>query len=161
MSDPGEAWSADSNMSRRRGRARRTTVMLEEALDHLLHDDPAHVTEPMSVPNKMSQEEGRRNCSGASGLVIHPHYPLRQYWDSMMLVLIIFSSVYDPLQAAYLGNRGVHDYFIDCVYAIDIVLNFMTGYTVGDHSVDLSHRHIVVRYLKGWFFIDLAATFPW
>jgi CRP-like cAMP-binding protein len=218
----------ESGMTQRRARARRTTVLLEEALDQLIDEDGA--IEPLHMPKKermvrelfdeldtagtgtLNKEEvkmlaeglGEQLTSffsdrpldeafaamdsdgdgevtfeefrawwfkammdahddrcGAPGLVIHPHYQPRRYWDFALLVLIIFSAMYDPFKAAFGKQRYWYDNVIDAVYWFDMLLNFFTGYPVSAHSVELRHRRVVWNYLRGWFVIDLVATFPW
>jgi hypothetical protein len=47
-------------------------------------------------------------------------------------------------------RQALNDPFRRLLALADMLLNFMTGYTVNNHSVELHHRRIVLRYLKGW-----------
>jgi hypothetical protein len=165
-----------SRVTSRRQRSRRTTVVaLEEALDHLFagsRDD----TEPLYKPTKDLQqrlrahlgttdadreaEEALHYCCGAPGLVIHPHYVWRRRWDAAIIVLIIICAFVEPYKAAFTDERYWYDYAIDAIFWVDILLNFLTGYTVGLHSVELNQRRITLQYLTHWFTVDFVATFP-
>lgn len=50
---------------------------------------------------------------------------------------------------------------LDAIFALDIIFNFFTAYE--DKTTDLlvtNPRLIALRYIKGFFFIDLIATIP-
>ena len=49
---------------------------------------------------------------------------------------------------------------IDCLFSIDIVISFFTGYYDDKFSVESNIRKIALRYLKSWFLFDLIACFP-
>ena len=51
------------------------------------------------------------------------------------------------------------DCCIDCIFAADICLNFLTGFYVGKTLVR-NKREIMRAYLRGWFAIDLVTTVP-
>lgn len=57
--------------------------------------------------------------------------------------------------------NDVVNHFIDALFAIDILLNFRTAYTVEATGLELSEpRQIAINYLKGRFIIDILATVP-
>lgn len=50
---------------------------------------------------------------------------------------------------------------IDIIFTIDIILNFITAYHDPKKNVLItSFKLIAARYLKGYFFVDAVATFP-
>jgi len=51
-------------------------------------------------------------------------------------------------------------YTISGFFALDIVLNFNTGYIEGDVTI-MQRRLIVLNYMKVWFWVDMLATVPW
>ena len=51
------------------------------------------------------------------------------------------------------------DCCIDCIFAADNCLNFLTGFYVGKTLVR-NKREIMRAYLRGWFAIDLVTTVP-
>jgi hypothetical protein len=51
---------------------------------------------------------------------------------------------------------------IDVILALDIIVNFRTGYLdKKTMMIESRTRPIAVSYLKGWFAFDLLATLPW
>lgn len=48
---------------------------------------------------------------------------------------------------------------IDSIFAVDIMLNFFTAYSE-DGIIITRPKLIALRYIKGFFFIDLIATIP-
>jgi CRP-like cAMP-binding protein len=106
----------------------------------------------------------RHECCGAPGLVIHPKTRFRQRWDIFIILLIVYSSTFEPFKAAFAERDLLDspvDYFVDSCYWFDIVLNFMTGYEVDGYRVILDRDTIFWKYLRGWFAVDFVATFPW
>lgn len=52
------------------------------------------------------------------------------------------------------------DVIIDCFFILDMLVTFNAGYYEQGGLV-LKRRMIVLNYLKGWFLIDLIASFPY
>jgi|Transcript_28203 hypothetical protein len=50
--------------------------------------------------------------------------------------------------------------FIDCMFMIDLVLNFFTTYIDRNGDEVLNTKRIAVNYLKGTFVLDLIASVP-
>ena len=49
--------------------------------------------------------------------------------------------------------------YIDTFFIIDVFINLYTGY-YKKGSLVMKRRHIMCRYLKTWFIIDLLASIP-
>ena len=49
---------------------------------------------------------------------------------------------------------------VDISFAIDILLNFNTGFHKGGALIK-SRDRIIFNYLKAWFWIDVAGSFPY
>ena len=95
--------------------------------------------------------------------MIHPHTPFCQAKDMLFILLVIYSSSWEPFVAAF-EERGEFtsgfSLFVDLCYWVDIVMNFFTGYEKTS-GVELDSRAVARNYLCGWFAIDFIATFPW
>ena len=92
---------------------------------------------------------------------VHPKLPHRLAWDVVILILVLYSSVAEPYNAAFdpMG-RNAFGMFMDAMFWADIVLSFWTGFDRG-YEVEMAKGKIVRNYLGGWFLIDLAATVQW
>jgi len=69
-------------------------------------------------------------CCGAPGLMIHPHTPFCQVKDLFFIMLVIYSSSWEPFVAAFEEGdefRSGFGFFVDICYWVDIVINFFTG----------------------------------
>lgn len=87
----------------------------------------------------------------------------KQAWDLSMLTLILYSCVIIPFRigmaAPAEGFGKTVEHFVTILFIIDLSLNFNTAYPEGTHYV--IHRGMIARnYVSGWFWIDLASSFP-
>ena len=80
----------------------------------------------------------------------------------IVLVLVVYSSVMVPYDAAFMPNKDVmwFDTVVDICFYADIVLNFWTGFDRG-YEIVMEKDEIVTNYVYGWFSIDLVATIQW
>ena len=101
----------------------------------------------------------------------HPNTPKRLMWDVLVLLLVIYSSFWDPYEAAFAVVNLDFDpdawtysrvklYIIDAIFWADIIVSFHTGYDKG-FEVIMKKNRIIKNYATGWFTIDLIATVPW
>ena len=62
------------------------------------------------------------------------------------------------------GGWHIFEVAIDCIFIVDLVLNFRSGFmkdeTDEDSMVEMDAGRIAKRYLKGWFWIDLVSAVP-
>jgi CRP-like cAMP-binding protein len=96
--------------------------------------------------------------------VIDPFNGIKVKWDMIVAVLIIYSVVSVPFRIGFMieaeGVAAIIDAVVDCLFAIDILLTFFTGYHDDRSRLITSHRLIGLRYLKGLFIIDFVSTLP-
>lgn len=96
--------------------------------------------------------------------VIPPQHLNKVRWDISIGVLIMYSVIIIPYRIGF-GVKAdpgsaVFDVLVDICFALDMVLNFRTGFEDWDGIINIIPRHIVKQYLKGWFIIDFLSTFP-
>ena len=104
-----------------------------------------------------------RHCCGAPGIVIHPKYPFCTYKDILITCLILYSCTWEPFKAAFAEGDELNnfsDYVVDAIYWLDIAINLVTGVQI-QNTIELRSREIAKMYMKSWFIVDVAATFPW
>jgi hypothetical protein len=84
-------------------------------------------------------------------------------WDFFVGILILYSLIVVPLQVGLNIRYGlvgnIFEYFIDVLFAIDMVLTFLTAYEE-DGKMKRNFRQIAKNYLRSWFFPDFISTFP-
>eukprot|EP00397_Hematodinium_sp_SG-2012_P016187 GEMP01016507.1.p1 GENE.GEMP01016507.1~~GEMP01016507.1.p1 ORF type:complete len:718 (+),score=105.64 GEMP01016507.1:304-2457(+) len=102
--------------------------------------------------------------------VILPNSVSRTAWDVGCLFVVLIDSIIVPFQMAYMTDlEEIEDLWFligFSVFALDICLNFFTGFIAGplekDHGhVVTSHWRMIKYYLRTWFLIDLVSTVPW
>ncbi|XP_038210059.1 potassium/sodium hyperpolarization-activated cyclic nucleotide-gated channel 1-like [Zerene cesonia] len=96
---------------------------------------------------------------------IHPYSTFRIWLEGFLSVTILLSNI---LLAVHYSktNPGKHIYeerallTFDSIYLINIVLNFFTGYIVGDtnSTVVLDLKRILFKYTRTWFIPDLMTV---
>ncbi|XP_022099861.1 potassium voltage-gated channel subfamily H member 6-like isoform X2 [Acanthaster planci] len=113
------------------------------------------------------------------------HYsPFKAVWDWIILLLVIYTAIVTPYNAAFLLERPaekaaldknpesrsgaerysdpltVIDLMVDVMFIIDILINFRTTYVNKNDEVVSNPGKIAVHYFKGWFLIDAVAAIP-
>jgi hypothetical protein len=95
---------------------------------------------------------------------IPPGSAFRLTWDMSMGVLIMWYAASTPLNVSFetfvIPNEKTIEYVFTALFGLDIVLNLVTGYFNEGEIVD-TQPTICKTYLGGWFWLDLAASFPY
>ena len=80
------------------------------------------------------------------------------------MVLIIYISFSLPIRIGFsLTSEGFWyalDILMDLYFVADIFVNFRTAIVDEDFELETNKHELAMRYLKGWFFIDLIAVVP-
>eukprot|EP00297_Palpitomonas_bilix_P001801 CAMPEP_0113892966 /NCGR_PEP_ID=MMETSP0780_2-20120614/15769_1 /TAXON_ID=652834 /ORGANISM="Palpitomonas bilix" /LENGTH=1000 /DNA_ID=CAMNT_0000883081 /DNA_START=332 /DNA_END=3334 /DNA_ORIENTATION=- /assembly_acc=CAM_ASM_000599 len=96
--------------------------------------------------------------------VIHPDAKFRMAWTIMIMMIIMFSAIYLPFSLAFsytTDELGVLEAIITSMFLLDMIFNFRTGYYDGESGeLVKSKKRIAINYVRTWFFIDLASSFP-
>lgn len=95
--------------------------------------------------------------------LLFPVGPKKQAWDTMMLLLIVYSCADVPfrigLGAPAEGMGLIFEFAVTAAFLTDIYLNFNTAYQEDDKFI-LDRKRIATNYLFGWFVIDALSSFP-
>ena len=54
----------------------------------------------------------------------------------------------------------VLEYIVNSLFILDIIVTLNSSYIDANHQLVQSRSKIIITYLKGWFFLDLLAAFP-
>jgi len=98
--------------------------------------------------------------------MIDPQGNFRVSWDLTLGALILFSVIVVPLRLGFNLEVAIGttmfwiDCFIDSFFAVDICLNFVTGFYDENELLITDQKAIAVNYVKSWFVIDVASTIP-
>lgn len=109
-----------------------------------------------------------------SAWILHPlHTRWLGAWDGATTAALIFTAIVTPIEAGFPSGSGTEplveramqplfwcNRFTDAVFLIDIMMNFLLAYPVGEVSVTWVTRpkSIAYHYLTTWFVIDFVST---
>lgn len=93
--------------------------------------------------------------------IISPNGVLRITWDMLSLLAIINEAIIVPLSLLFdVATPEIMFITSTVFFTIDLVLNFLTGY-FSDGVLVMKQHYIIAHYLRSWFPLDAASTFPW
>lgn len=97
--------------------------------------------------------------------IIPPTNATKLKWDLLIGALIIYSVVCIPYRIGFGVDATdpipvAFDIFVDICFVVDMILMFRTAFADIAGVIDTCPKHIMSRYLKGWFAIDFFSTFP-
>merc|ERR1719230_1660385 len=98
-------------------------------------------------------------------LIIDPTHEWKTAWDAYIGLWTLFSIFLIPMVMGLESvekSRGVQvvSLFADCMFAIDICVNFRTAFLNETGVYDTIPTHIFGYYAKNWLLIDLLSTIP-
>lgn len=96
---------------------------------------------------------------------VHPNSEVKQYWDLVMMYIILYSVVSVPYRLAFLqpaeGAWLTLDGIFDIMFGLDMIVCFLTAYEEEiSGALVWDYKLIACHYFRTWFFIDLVSTFP-
>jgi len=121
----------------------------------------AMVLERKLCDEHIVEDEGPREP-----FMMHPNCRLRLLWDFVLAILLVYVAVVVPFTASFNLVGGTANFFkpvdmiCDCLFMFDVVVNFRTGYINGHNQLELGWRSVARRYLRTWFILDFASSFP-
>ena len=105
-----------------------------------------------------SQSVGGRKCRLP---LISVKSKFRLRWDTVIMFLVVFTSFQVPFDTAFAAFRvDAITTVVDVMFVGDLLLNMRTTYLNFDHVEVTDDREILLRYLWGFFVVDLLSTLP-
>jgi Ion transport protein len=94
-----------------------------------------------------------------------PQSNFKMFWNFVIILLLLYTATWMPYQICFIDepSKGVllgFEYFIDCLFALDILFNFISAYEKSDGSIETRAKNIALNYMKLWFIIDAFAIVP-
>ncbi len=88
----------------------------------------------------------------------------KKLWDLIIIAIVVFQSLYIPYVVCFRPPMSFTwfcvDLLFDAVFLADVVITFNMAYSDRGNSWVTDRRAIARTYIKGWFFVDLIASFP-
>lgn len=96
--------------------------------------------------------------------IIHPYDRFRRMFDMTTVIWVLLLVFFIPLEIGFDWYetktwQKVLFTALDIWFALDIVLNFRTGY-INHGTVVMDPKKIASNYLSTWFLVDLLGTLP-
>jgi CRP-like cAMP-binding protein len=95
--------------------------------------------------------------------VIHPDSKTKYFWDSIVLIVAVYSAIIIPLIIVFdIFNQlfcDITTWLTTAIFVIDIIVNFNTAHS-NKGKLIFSRKEIAGRYLRSWFLIDLISAVP-
>ncbi|CAD7959927.1 unnamed protein product [Amoebophrya sp. A120] len=97
--------------------------------------------------------------------VINPLSFRLELWNAAIAIAVIYITIMvgfsiGVYQFRYPEAQYYFFYGLDAMFILDMILHFRTGF-VHDGHIIMDPKKIAAHYLHGWFWVDVAANFPW
>lgn len=110
----------------------------------------------------------KRGCRDMK-ISIDPRGSFTKRWDLVMIACLIWTALVTPYEIAFLPDSDRESLpllwwlnrIVDMSFAIDMAVNFALGFFDDEEGQWVfENKRIAIRYLKGWFSIDLISILP-
>ena len=98
-----------------------------------------------------------------------PDGQFKKYWDIIMIFLLFYVAILMPFNVCFIRaipgagitNQDYFDMGIDCLFGIDILVNFISAYEDENTGIPtIDPKKISSNYVSSWFIFDLVAIIP-
>ena len=97
-----------------------------------------------------------------------PDTVFKMVWNILIILMLGYTATIAPFRIAFYEDTGtfwskfynIFDTFVDIVFAMDIIVNFVSAYEKINGKFEYSLKKISINYLTGFFLIDIVATVP-
>ena len=96
--------------------------------------------------------------------ILLPDSCAKRAWSLFLVLLLFYVATVMPFTMAFVDtDEGAWFYFnlcLDTAFLTDVLVNLFSAYYDEDNRLITSRKKIVCTYLKGWFVVDILASFP-
>ena len=104
--------------------------------------------------NEYEESNRLRKLKTYTYFVILPDDPFKKKWDLLIACMLIFTALVSPYRIAFVDIDStewtVIETIIDCIFGIDLLLNFFFAYYDEKDDIVDGRKKIAVDYFKGW-----------
>jgi hypothetical protein len=117
-----------------------------------------------SNPPPDNQQDYFNEKAASSWGIIHPESFLKVIWDILSMIFIVYQSIMVPFKISFNFvspySLGMFELIQDFYFIADILVSLNSGfYSKG--FIILTRKEIILDYLRLWFWLDVAASFPY
>ena len=119
----------------------------------------------MSGINPNSRETYDRGHNKHCKCYIHPDSKFMKFWCTTIIFLLVYVATIMPYNIAFVDYDTNSSWFyidtiVDFCFISDVIIHSISGYYDEDNKLVTNRKKIFLTYLKGWFIIDIVASFP-
>jgi hypothetical protein len=97
--------------------------------------------------------------------MFHPNRWPKTVWSGILALLLIYTALIMPYRMAFIDSTFGDDWFyaelvIDILFFTDLLVNCNSAYIDNEAMLITDRKMIFCRYVKTWFFFDIAACIP-
>lgn len=102
--------------------------------------------------------------------MVYPEDHFKSNWDTIVSITLLIMCISTPIYIAFQDDSSndssdSFDWFtfnlvLDLIFSLDILIVFCTASYDEDFQLVDNRCTIAANYIRGWFFIDLLAIFP-
>lgn len=99
--------------------------------------------------------------------ILNPKDKFFSVWRGIENALLIYTAMYVPFNVAYLTDPSLQSEFmnfvdlvVDILFILMLIITFFCAYERANGTIEDNPGRIALNYLRGWFFIDFIASFP-
>ena len=107
---------------------------------------------------EMRKAKEKRAC------ILMPSSKFKTTWTIIIVLLLVYTAIFVPFRIAFLEKETIGltiiEAVVDILFAFDIIVNFLSAIEDRSGKLIVEPRKIAQMYLKGWFWLDFLACFP-
>jgi len=147
---------------------KRMSIHKQKHNKKLAYKSPKKEQKENHIPQKTvlfeTQQDFINDRAQRSRFIIHPDSTIKIFWDILSLFFIIYQCLMIPFRISFdfdpSDGLNYFEEFQDIFFLLDIMITFNTGF-YNNGLIILTRWEIIINYLKFWFFLDLASSFPY
>lgn len=96
--------------------------------------------------------------------LFHAGSKFKSIWGFILFALLMYTAYVTPIQIAFIDTYSeplkVLEYMVNTLFILDMIVTMNSSYYDSNNQLVQNRGKIIKKYLKGWFFIDFLAAFP-
>jgi phosphoglycerol transferase MdoB-like AlkP superfamily enzyme len=96
--------------------------------------------------------------------ILMPSDKFKTIWTVVIVILLVYTAIFVPFKIAFIEQDStfttILDTTVDVLFGVDIIVSFLSAVEDKNGKLVTSHKGIARIYLRGWFWLDFLACFP-
>ena len=97
--------------------------------------------------------------------LLHPRSHFRSLWNLLVIALLIYTATVMPFRLAFDDTDEsvtwkVAEWVLDGLFFTDVVITCFSAYYDDEGKLIVTHKAVVLNYLRTWMLLDIAGCLP-